>query len=126
MSIIRSSHASRPGGSWIGWYTSLQGHDFLLRVPNDYINDRFNLTGLEMSVPNFNLTLDTILDPHFEGELWDQTMDTTHAESLYGLIHARYILTTPGIEAMCTKYERGEFGVCPRVFVRASTVCRWA
>ncbi|KAH8285427.1 hypothetical protein KR054_009140, partial [Drosophila jambulina] len=110
--------SSGPVCSWINWFTGLQGHDFLCRVPCDYIMDRFNLTGLETSVQNFNLTLDIILDPEFTGEVWDKNVDTSQVEKLYGLIHARYIHSSHGIEAMCKKYERGEFGICPRYYCK--------
>ena len=37
------------------------------------------------------------------------------AQLLYGLIHARFIVTGAGVSLMSTKFEVGEFGRCPRV-----------
>jgi casein kinase II subunit beta len=37
------------------------------------------------------------------------------AENLYGLIHARYIITSKGLNAMYDKFVDFNFGRCPRV-----------
>eukprot|EP01035_Chromulina_nebulosa_P020898 gene20898-27088_t len=44
------------------------------------------------------------------------------AAILYGLIHARYIITAMGLEAMHTKYALKEFGECPRALCRGQAV----
>lgn len=33
---------------------------------------------------------------------------------LYGMIHARFILTVPGMSKMLKKYENADYGCCPR------------
>lgn len=41
---------------------------------------------------------------------------------LYGLIHARYILTQDGLDDMVSKYNDGSFGTCPRVGCNRQTL----
>jgi casein kinase II subunit beta len=71
------------------------------------------------------LSLDTILDVDIpEGELDERQQELVEvsAETLYGLIHARFILTARGMNAMLSKYTDGAFGRCPRVYCGGQTV----
>lgn len=95
---------------------SLRGNEFFAEVDEEYIRDNFNLTGLNSLVPDFEHALDVLLDadPSGAGEEHRERIEDS-AELLYGLIHARFILTSPGLAAMGEKMRSGVFGRCPRV-----------
>lgn len=110
---------------WIPTHCSRYGHEFFCAVPVEFIEDDFNMTSLASEVPMYRRALDLILD--LESISDDEEDESNNgdgavnrsivehaAEQLYGLIHARFILTKPGLQAMAEKFDRKEFGVCPR------------
>lgn len=106
-------------GSWVGWYCSIKGNEFFCEVDEDYIQDDFNLSGLPSQVPYYEYALELILDadPNQDEILTEaqQAAVEAAAEALYGLIHARFILTTRGLATMAEKFRSCDFGRCPRV-----------
>jgi len=106
--------------AWIPWFCSLKGNEFFCEVDDTYAQDGFNLTGLSSQIPYYDHALDMILDIEPSEVLSDeqQEMVENDAENLFGLVHARYILTSRGLHAMLEKYRQCHFGRCPRLLCR--------
>jgi len=90
----------------------------LIQVPYDYVEDNFNLTDLELIIPNMENALNIILDYEVEPEIYDST--ERNAQVLYGLIHARYILSKQGLADAYVRYSESEYGTCPRALCEAA------
>ena len=166
-----SQSSSQSPDSWIAQFCSLVGHEYFAEVSEDFIEDDFNLTGLQSQVPMYKEALEMILDvepsetgssmlsgeeeeeeEEDDGLLGEELDEPQHngatrrqsstqssgrrhgrsssdtsviessAELLYGLIHARYITSRPGIQQMMEKYELSHFGFCPRVYCAGARV----
>lgn len=111
-----SEEDSEEMASWIKWFSGLRGNEFFVEVDEQFILDEFNLVGLRSQVPDFDLALEMILDsPDLKLDDDQASIVELNAEALYGLIHARYILSPKGMSLMAEMYARFEFGRCPRV-----------
>jgi casein kinase II subunit beta len=47
---------------WISWFLSSKGNEYFCEVEEDYILDRFNLTGLNSEIQNYTQALNLITD----------------------------------------------------------------
>ena len=112
------SESGTEGLTWISWFCSLAGHQYFAEVAEEFIEDEFNLTGLNFLVPFYREALEMILDiePQDSLKIPDISIVESSAELLYGLIHQRYIITRQGMQQMVEKFEQGHFGICPRIF----------
>ena len=77
-------------------------------------------------VPYYDYALDMVLDVEMpmEDSLTGEQQEIVEsaAEMLYGLIHARFIITNRGMHAMYEKYRMAHFGRCPHVFCQGQPV----
>ncbi|KAH0843080.1 hypothetical protein AYO21_08779 [Fonsecaea monophora] len=101
---------------WRDWFISSRGNEYFCEIDEEYITDRFNLTGLNTEVHYYQHALDLITDV-FDLDCEDDMRETIEksARHLYGLVHARYIVTTRGLAKMVEKFKKSDFGRCPRV-----------
>ncbi|KAI1913550.1 casein kinase 2 regulatory subunit [Ophidiomyces ophidiicola] len=101
---------------WRDWFISSRGNEYFCEIDEEYLTDRFNLTGLNSEVKHYQYALDLVTDVYdldADDNMREQIEKS--ARHLYGLVHARYIITTRGLAKMLDKYKQSEFGKCPRV-----------
>src|ERR1700761_8239796 len=82
-------------------FISSRGNEYFCEIDEDYLTDRFNLTGLNTEVHYYQHALDLITDV-FDLDCDDEMREQIEksARHLYGLVHARYIVTTRGLAKM--------------------------
>ena len=56
------SSSSQVTESWVASFCGLLGHEYFAEVSEDFIEDDFNLTGLQSQVPMYKEALEMILD----------------------------------------------------------------
>lgn len=105
--------------SWVDWFVASPRGKFLIKIDPEYLAATFNFYGLRQKVPNFKYALDLIRGPFLSQDqrpaAWPADIDD-YGMCLYGLLHARYLLTEAAHEKMYEKYKNKEFPKCPRVF----------
>jgi casein kinase II subunit beta len=116
--ITRNAKASRgepphdANAACSDWVSDfLQRNNWLCIFDEAYVNDNFNLYGLSTQVDDYQNALRVVRGQFAE----PNARLEKRAEDVYGLMHARYILTFQGTRKMLPKYEIGLFGACPRI-----------
>ncbi|KAI7094454.1 Casein kinase II subunit, partial [Hortaea werneckii] len=74
-------------------FISSRGNEYFCEIDEDYLTDRFNLTGLNTEVQHYQYALDLVTDV-FDMEVDDDMRESIekNARHLYGLVHARYVV----------------------------------
>lgn len=105
--------------TWQEWFLSLRGNEYYCPVDIQFIEDRFNLTGIGHDIPQFKKAYELVVGSYNASDDQETRMIIEKSSRhTFGLIHARFILTAAGLERMLAKYEAGNFGTCPRVLCR--------
>lgn len=109
---------------WVPWFLGQKGSEYFCEIDEEYMQDDFNLYGLAASVDWYEQALDLILNVPANEDYSPEEEEAieTSAEYLYGLIHARFILTARGLAEMEEKYKNCDFGRCPRVYCQGQPV----
>lgn len=61
-SVYAASSTPTSSLTWITWFCSLPGHEYFCEVSEDFIEDDFNLTGLNVLVPFWKEAMEMVLD----------------------------------------------------------------
>jgi casein kinase II subunit beta len=105
--------------SWITWYVTQPGHEFLVEIDEEFIRDNFNLYGLRPFFQFYDQALEMILDQEApdDEDLQDQDFLEVYKDAceLYGLIHTRFIMSPRGLSILKERYLNGDYGACPRI-----------
>ncbi|KAJ3447281.1 casein kinase ii subunit beta [Anaeramoeba flamelloides] len=112
--------------SWTEWFCDLDDHEWFCIINEDYLMDNFNFYGLQKYIKNYSYTIDLIRDldnEQFEF-LTEEEKQKLEKEAfvLYGLMHARYIITYSGMRDMRKKIKNQSFGRCQRYLCRQTAL----
>lgn len=101
LQFFRSRTQDHNANSRIRQFVSSRGNEYFCEIDEEYLTDRFNLTGLNTEVHYYQHALDLVNDV-FDLDCDDEMREAIEksARHLYGLVHARYIVTTRGLAKM--------------------------
>lgn len=95
----------------------LRQYPWLLNVTDDYIDDKFNIYGLKEEFSFFDLCCDIICKKANLSTVPQKDLEEIREQlpQVYGMIHARFILSPAGLKALKDKYVDKQYGTCPRL-----------
>ena len=111
--VMESSSSSLE--NWVSWYLRQTNSEYLVDIEEDFYLDKFNLTGLQ-SILHFPICYDILTDNSEIQEYSEHAHELLERSTrhLYGMIHARYVLTLAGLRKIATKVKSGLYGYCHR------------
>jgi casein kinase II subunit beta len=112
----RTGVRSDPSETWVALFLRHPRNKYLVPVDDEFLGNSFNIAGLKPKVVHFNAAYELLRSGTFPES--DREEIVLEAETLYGILHQRFILTRPGMELMFQKWEQGAFPKCPRVNCR--------
>lgn len=113
--------------NWVDWYLAEPRGKFHVKIDQEYLRNAYTYYGIRQKVNLFSAAVDLMVNNFYqpisieEDEKSKRVIIEQQAEVLYGLIHARYLLTNVGLEKMYNKYINKEFPTCPRKFCNKMT-----
>ena len=94
--------------SWIGNFLRKSENIGLLPIQESFLQDKFNMVGLNKHIPNLNRCFDTIRNLSSSKFEREEAM-------LYYLLHQRYVLSIHGMSKMLERVLKNFYGECRRM-----------
>jgi casein kinase II subunit beta len=108
-------------GTWLSRFLNDPRCRLLVRVDDEFLHNSFNITGAKQRLPHFALAYELLRRGTIAG-VSDEERDVLEkeAESLYCLLHHRFLLTRAGMQLLYEKFQQNQFQQCPRVNCRGA------
>lgn len=94
--------------SWVGNFLKRNENVGLLTIQNSFLQDKFNLVGLNKYIPNINRSFDTLRGVSSSKYEKEEAL-------LYYLLHQRYVLSITGMAKMLERILTNFYGECRRM-----------
>lgn len=116
--------------TWIQNFCRTPGNEFFAEVPESFIRESMNLIdiGRGVEIPNIKEALGVLLgetrvSTSIHGDASQKaSMVQSSAALLYGLLHARFLVSPQGLKVALEKFSKADYGRCPRVFCQGQAV----